>query len=255
MVYTYQIVTKPLTTRNLPDEVCPVCSRKGGVQLTLYMQYIRAFLPIYGMGRRTGVRCSLCTHEIKNPNASILAKGNYSPAIAAAIKDIRATHKRTTWQLVYPWSFWFVVLLLGGVAVVYGKVRKGQLANVKEMLMHPQPGDIYRATWHPDDPSTASKCALVKLTRIEGDTLFVVASKTSIPVSYNKKDWDAFSTADDAFDPQEYKLKYSSYKKDLDFFMYKPDNVGAIQTVYVGAPMSKGESNVDFDVVERKKSK
>lgn len=246
MIYSYRIVTKPLATKSLPNEVCPVCGKKGGVELTLYMKYLVALLPMYGLGRPTGVRCTLCTHEIKNPNAPLFAKKNYSPAIADAIQELRATHHRTTWQILYPWSFWWVMLVLIGCGLVYGQSVRHRESNLKEMLANPQPGDIYKAMWN-KGTSGQYVGALVKVLRLDGDTLFVEVSKASIEMSYDKKEWSKLSGSDDAFDPQEHKLKLSTFKDKSDFFEYTPDG----QTTDMGAPVSKGDINVDFDVIER----
>lgn len=108
----YQIVTKPLTSKILSDEICPVCEKKDSQELTLYMRYMAVGIPFFGMGRYTGVVCTNCGNVLKNPYSSIFAKKKYSDKVASAIKDIRANHKRTLWQLLYPWSIWFILPVL-----------------------------------------------------------------------------------------------------------------------------------------------
>lgn len=49
MVYYYEIVNKPLTTRMLPEEACPVCNKAGSVQVALSMSYISMLIPIMGI--------------------------------------------------------------------------------------------------------------------------------------------------------------------------------------------------------------
>ena len=269
MFIVYHSVTKPLTSKNLPDEPCPVCGKKGGIEVTLYMKYLVALLPVFGLGRRTGVHCSLCAHEIKNPDAHFLAKQNYSASIAEAIKDIRATYKRTLWQLLYPWSFCLVFLLLIGFAWLSSMRSRSRMNHTKELLADPRAGDIYRARWR-DIQSSTERGVLVKLNRIEGDTMFVTISQASIPISYSASAWAALSPADDAFLPQVYKLQLSKFKESTDFFAY-PETTGTGDTadrqaqnspfsitsrqnrpVYICAPINNGHAVMEVDGVERK---
>jgi hypothetical protein len=253
MIVFYQIVTKPLTAKNLPDETCPVCGQKGGVQVTLYMRYISALLPVFGLGSRTGVHCSLCSHEIKNPDAPLFTKQQYSPTIAAAIKDIKETYKRTLWQQLYPFSMCWLFLLLIIVAFIFGQGAKQRMATTRELLAHPQPGDIYKSSWS-DTESSQSRSLLVKFNRVSGDTMFVVLSKASVTNSYSAKDWKTLSSDDSAFDPQEYKISYPRFLETKDFFAFDPASSSPDKITYKGAPVAKGVGgSVDFDVVERKK--
>lgn len=248
MVYYYQIVTKPLTSEPLKDETCPVCSTKGSLQLTLYMRYISMLIPIYGMGRRTGVHCTACNHEIKNPDASIFAKKKYSDNIAIAIQNLRSTHKRTTWQLLYPWSFWFVLLIIIGGALISTRLQKNEVAKNKETLSHPQIGDIYKGSWERDGVQSAS--VLIKNVRMVGDTMFVVISKDYFNTNpYDKKEWAKLSPV---FDNKEYKLRLSSFVSATDFFEY-PNAENHNRLTYKGAVLGKGSMNLSFDVIERGK--
>ncbi|OQP44229.1 hypothetical protein A4H97_33280 [Niastella yeongjuensis] len=249
MIIFYQIVTKPLVAKQLPDESCPVCGKKGGVEITLYMRYIRAFLPIFGMGRITGVHCGLCSSKIKDPGAPAFRKRTYSDNIADAIKVLRATHRRTTWQLIYPWSLCIVLLLMAGVAAVYGQIIKRGQAHTKELLANPEPGDIYRARWKSIENQTFQlNPVLVKLDHITGDTMFVLLGKKTVGNPYSKKDWEALTTNPDDFYPQEYKVQLSAFKKKTEFLLF-----GGTPVAYTGGPLSDGTLNIDFDVVLRKK--
>jgi len=257
MVFFYQIVTKPLTSRALPEEVCPVCEKKGGIEIVLYMRYIRALIPIYGMGRTTGVYCRHCSHELKSPGASVFAKKKYSASIGEAIKDLRVTHKRTLWQLLYPWSFWFVMPVLFGILVLIGLFEKrGREHNVgitRELLAHPQPGDVYKASWHENDGHTrASESALVKVVRISGDTLVVLRSKTTMPGNdcFNKASWDQLPRTPDGFDATERKMKLKNFLEASDFFEYS-DGKDHTGSQYLGDVLGHGDMDLKFDVVER----
>lgn len=272
MIVFYQRVTKPLTSKDLPNEPCPVCGKKGGIQVTLYMKYLACLLPVYGLGRRTGVHCSFCAHEIKKPDAPFLVKQNYSLAIVKAIKDIRASYKRSLWQLLYPWTLCWCFLLLVAVGWVYGMGARHRMSQTREFLANPRSGDIYKARW--TTAPGAERGVLVKLNKIEGDTLFVSLSKKSIPVSYNADDWRAFSSEENAFLPQVYKLNLPRFKESKAFYAYAPEETNAGQpadsgapadkfafrknlpatSAYIGEPLHTGEhSDIGFDIVERKK--
>jgi hypothetical protein len=249
MVYVYRIVTKPLTSQIIPEEVCPNCGKKNCVELTLYMRYVSSLLPIYGMGRVTGVRCTSCNQVIKSPDANIFTKKKYSNSIAEAIRDIRANHKRTAWQLLYPWSFWFVMLIIFAGGLGYGLIQKAGRAKVGEMLKNPQAGDVYKANWYDSASNTIDNenGTLVKLVRMDGDTMFIRRSAQSINGVdlFDQKGWNKLS----GFDDRIYKISKSKFLDGADFFEY-PDN-GNTGSTHIGCIMGKGVSNYSFPVVER----
>ena len=258
-IFVYQIITKPLTSRILSEEICPSCNKKGDIELTLYMRYISMGIPFFGMGRHTGVTCTNCGNVLKNPDASIFAKKKYSNMVAVAIKDIRANHKRTLWQLLYPWSIVFVLpflILIGYGFVSLSKHSANERAKkYAELINHPQPGDIYKAMW--SEENSISQGALVKLMRINGDTMYVVRSKEMIPMSFSEEEWNKLSSDAGAFNSKEYKVKKFSDMNDNnlgDFFMYNNDENGKQYPIYLGGILnSKSEMDLDFETIEREK--
>jgi hypothetical protein len=112
MLLFYDIINKPLAEKSLPSETCPYCLEKGRIKLTLYMRYCSMIIPFFGMGRPTGLDCTNCGYEIKSPNAPLFTKKNYSAAVSASIKEIKTNHKRTIWELTYPWSAFFLIFFL-----------------------------------------------------------------------------------------------------------------------------------------------
>jgi len=251
MVYYYEIVTKPLVSECVHGETCPICEKKDSIYVTLYMRYISALIPMFGMGRVTGVQCKACTHVLKHPGAAIFAKKNYSAEVDTVIKELRKNHKRTLWQLIYPWSFWLAILILAGVGYIYSQVRNYKTKQTQEILSHPQPGDIYKSIWSDEEASTGVG-VLVKVVRVDGDTLFVVHTTNSIPFSYHKKDWSTLSTSDASFDNKQYKLNLPSFTRSKSYMEYGDIN-GNKRSVYRGSIVGKGHGNFDFDVIERKK--
>jgi hypothetical protein len=255
--FVYQIVTKPLKTQPIPDEPCLNCGRKDGVELTLYMRYIAMGIPLFGMGRHTGVYCTNCGHVIKNPHASLFAKKKYSVNIANSIKEIRQTHKRTWWQLVYPWSIWFVlpvfILILMGITSINNKNRAEKAKEYKELLMNPLPGDIYKASWS----QNLSAGVLVKVMRISGDTMYIVKTRKYIPDNFSKDEWDKLTADPGPFETKEYKITKFSALKDANYgnlFMYNTDEKGRYYPIYLGSVLnSKYEMDLDFETIHRKK--
>jgi hypothetical protein len=247
MVYTYQIVTKELTSRALPGEKCPVCNKET-LEITLYMRYISAIIPIYGMGRRTGVHCTACNHEVKNPDASIFAKKKYAGSIDAAIRELRATHRRTWWQLLYPWSFWFVLLGIACCGMVASRIQKSRINHVKAMLANPQPGDVYKSTW--DESGNGSKGLLVKVVRLNGDTMEIVRSQAGIENSYDSKAWNLLD--EKVFDTHVYQLSLSSFKEGACYFEY-PNAGNDNEITYLGCVLGRGTTQLDFNVIKREK--
>lgn len=258
LIFIYQIITKPLQTKPIIDEVCPVCGNKDTIYLTLYMRYIAMGIPLFGMGRRTGVVCTNCGNIIKSPDSSIFAKKKYSPRVAQAITDIRHNHKRTMWQLVYPWSIWFVmpflILILWGITSI-NKKRTSEKANeYKELLMHPKPGDIYKSTWVENSMSAG---VLVKLMRINGDTMYIFKTRKNIPFSFSEDQWNKLDADPGSFESKEYKVKkFSALKEENygDFFMYNFDENGREYPKYLGAVLnSECEMDLGFETIYRKK--
>lgn len=258
LIFIYQIITKPLQTKPIIDEVCNVCGKNDTIDVTLYMRYIAMGIPLFGMGRRTGVVCTNCGNILKSPDNSIFAKKRYSPRVAQAIADIRHNHKRTLWQLLYPWSIWFVmpfvILILWGITSINKKRTSEKAKEYKKLLMHPKPGDIYKSTWV---ENSMSQGVLVKLIRINGDTLYVVRTKKNIPLSFSEDEWNKLDTSPASFENKEYKVKKFSALKEAnygDFFMYNNDENGNEYPKYLGAVLnSECEMDLDFETIHRKK--
>lgn len=248
MIYYYQIVNKPLTHKILSGETCPVCNKKDTLQLTLYMRYISALVPFYGMGRRTSVHCTVCNHIVKSVDASIFAKKNYSANIEREIKNLRATHKRTLWQLLYPWTACWLILGLIAMGLTMKFINQVKANNTKEILASPKPNDIYKSNWD-EEANREPKGALVKVVRVNGDTLVIVHSKKMIDGIdlYSQKGWDKISDEPESFDPIEYKVKLSSFLTNTEF-----EEFDTKRQIPFGSVLGLGRSNYEFEVVERK---
>ena len=219
MLISYDIITKRLTTERLPHERCPACGEEGGVEVTLYMRYIQAILPFYGMGRPTGVVCTRCNHVIKNENTGIFSSKKYSPAIANAIREIRARHKRTLWQCIYPWTA--SILLAGAVAVfLIGALYRNHTAKTNvALLADPQAGDIYKAEVNAAfvgggsvKPDLSDEYRLVRVSRISDDAMYIVVGRQSVRFSLEDSDWADVSRESDAFETAEIKVHLPSFR-------------------------------------------
>ena len=115
------------------------------------------------------------------------------------------------------------------------------------------PGDIYKATW---SQNRLSEGVLVKVMRINSDTLYIVKSKKGIPFSFAEEEWKKLSLEPTAFDSKEYKIMNFNKLKETnfgDFFMYSEDKNSNLQ-IFLGSILnSKSEMDLDFETVERKK--
>ncbi len=248
MIYYYQIVSKPLAIKTLKEETCPVCNTKGSIQLTLYMRYISAGIPVFGTGRRTAVYCSTCNHTIKSPDAPIFAKKNYSENIAIEIENIRRNHKRTLWQLVYPWSLIFVLIGIIILGLISQEIEKHSTQQIKEQISTPKLNDLYLSSW--DENGGELKSAIIKLVRMDGDTLFVTRSNELMQMTFDKNDWEKF-TDKTTFGKTEYKLSKSTFIKNAEYFEF-PDSNNNNQLTYRGSLLGKSSMNLSYDVIIRK---
>lgn len=235
MFYYYSIVSKPLTSSLIEKETCPVCSKKGTLEVILYMKFVAMIIPMYGLGRSTSVHCSECGHEIKSVNTPILAElfnqKKYSPGILSAIKTIKANHKRTLWQLLYPWS----LMILLAIAAICGLIMQYSIKNTNsqnsEMLANPKIGDIYKVTIdsmyliNPNSMGSKSSQTLFKISAIKDDTIFMLRNKDKAEgIGVRESEWSAFSREDNAFvgTPLKISLKgISQEKRIFEFFNQK----------------------------------
>ena len=233
MIYVYTIVTKPLTTDRLSQERCPSCGQQGGVEVTLYMRYITMIVPFFGMGRPTGVECTLCGHQIKNWRAGVFARAKWSPAVAEALKSIRANYKSTWWQRLYPWTF----------SIVFGTVIAGALiakpfiaasrdkvtAGNNALLDHPQVGDIYKADLFAmaSGEQESSKSALVKVVDVTPDTLVLVKGRQMLQFGFVDDDWKDVSHADDAFGSERYTVDLNEFLHGREAHQFYAPSAGA----------------------------
>ena len=212
----YGTVTKPLTSKILSKERCPACEKTGHVEITLYQRYVSIYwIPTFGLGVKTGARCTLCGHTIKG--ISSFAKKNWSESLDEAFRALKSGYRRTLWQRVYPWTF--SVIMVAAIAAAAGSIayerhdREASEAEVRQYVMQPKPGDIYKVEWR--DSSNPSMGTLVKLLRIDGDQMTIVRNKADI-IGFenlrNAKAWAALSRDAAAFDPREYVVSMAFFQ-------------------------------------------
>ncbi|MCV9931002.1 hypothetical protein OIU80_01775 [Flavobacterium sp. LS1R47] len=273
MFYYYSIVSKPLTSTLIEKETCPVCSKKGTIEVILYMKFAAAIIPMFGLGRPTSVHCTECGHEIKSVNTPILAEAfsqkKYSPGIINAIKNIKANHKRTLWQLVYPWS----LMILLGIAMICGLVMQYSVKHTNsqnsEMLANPKIGDIYKVTidsmylLNANTMGSKNSQTLFKIVAIKNDTLLMVRNKQKKEgIGVKENEWSTFSRENNAFEsiPHKISLKGIAENKELfEFFNQKKiDSINKTDLVKSTNPLhfSKSIARIPnfngIEVVERK---
>lgn len=269
MFYYYSFITKPLTAVRLRNETCPVCSKKNCIEVTLYMKYASSIIPLFGMGRPTSVHCTECGHEIKSYNTPLFAKKNYSSEILNTIKDLRSNHKRTVWQLLYPWS----LLILLGLLCVFGLLKQYSVSqnNSKndEMLANPKIGDVYKVNidsmYLLNANSMGSKRGqtLLKIVNIKNDTLLMVRNKQKTEgVGVSESDWKTLSREDNAFETIPYRISAKGIAERKEIFEFydqkKIDSINKTDVVKSTDPLhfSKSIGRIPnyngIEVVERK---
>ena len=171
---------------------------------------------MFGLGVNTGARCTLCGHTIKATAISPFTKKNWSESLDEAFRALKSGYRRTLWQRVYPWTF--SVIIVAAIAAVVGSIayerhdREASEAEVRQYVMHPKPGDIYKVEWSGSGTTTGT---LVKVLRIDGDEMIIVRDKASI-VGFEKlhdaKAWSALPRDGAAFDPREYAIILSRFQ-------------------------------------------
>ncbi|ABQ03665.1 hypothetical protein [Flavobacterium johnsoniae] len=248
MIYYYQIKNKPLTQKMLLGKTCPVCNKKDTLQLTLNTKYVSIIVPVFGMGRTTSVHCTECQHIVKSETGPVYAKKSYTKKINNEINNIDTTYKSSIWQLLYPWTgiLLFAGLIITGLAMT--RIKEYRNSKIQEILDKPQSGDIYKSDWY-ENGMRFSKGTLVKVLRIKGDTLTIVRSLHIIEGAavFSKENWEKIPTDRASFSSKEHKIKLSRFLKDLEF-----EEFSTYTTHFLGRVMGSGDSNYEFDVVERK---
>lgn len=217
MFYYYSIVSKPLTSALIEKETCPVCSKKGTLEVILYMKFVAMIIPMYGLGRSTSIHCCECGHEIKSVSAPILTElfnqKKYSPEILNAIKSIKTNHKRTLWQLFYPWSLTLLLGIAAICALAMQYVLNQNNTQSTEMLANPKIGDVYKVSidsmYSLDESTMASKRSqtLFKIIDIKNDTLMMVRNKQqSEGMGIKENDWELISRDDSNYETKIHKI-------------------------------------------------
>ncbi|QDW23104.1 hypothetical protein [Flavobacterium sp. KBS0721] len=270
MFYIISIVTKALTSKRLSDETCPVCLKKGCLEVTLYSRYAKAIIPFLSMGSPTSVHCTECGHEIKSVNAPYFDKKKYTPGILNGIKDIKASRKHSLFQFINH----VTVFIILGLALIYGLFSlwsfKNTNTHINELLKNPKVGDVYKVNMDstlltPDGRATQNKSfqTLFKVINIKNDTLLMVSNKhKSEGIGVSENDWNSLSREDNAFEtiPHKISLKGITEKKEIfEFFnqkkidsINKTDEVKSTNPFHFSASIGKVPNYNGIEIVERK---
>lgn len=238
----------PLITKTLTDEICPVCKTTGNIKITLYMRYMRSWIPVFGMGERTIAHCGTCNHTLKIVNHSIFTTKETLTNLDIEINNLQKNHKRTLWQLIYPWSFSIIVLAVALLSYFRTNIQKDTASDLVDLHNNPKVNDLYLAQWK-NTPIEIEKSVILKLVRINGDTLIVVPSNESM-TRVDKKSWEDLEDKA-TFGTTEYKLSKSHFIKNSDFFEY-PNAANNNQLTQKGSLLGKGYGNFSFDIIIRK---
>ncbi|WP_123947518.1 hypothetical protein [Flavobacterium reichenbachii] len=270
MFYIISIVTKPLASIRLKDETCPVCLKKGCLEVTLYVRYGKLIIPLLYMDRPTSVHCTECGHEIKSINSSLSNKKEYTTGIINAVKDIQANHKRSLLRFINPWT----VFILFGLGLIYGLFTAWNSKNTNtqniELLKDPKVGDIYKVNIDsmfltPDGKAAENKISqtLFKVINIKNDTLLMVRNKHKKEgMGVYESDWNALSREDNAFEIITHKISLKGIterKEVFEFFdqkkidsINKADEVKSTNPFHFSKSIGRIPNYNEIRMVERK---
>lgn len=269
-IYHYSIVTKPLTSILLNDEICPACNKKGTIEVTLYLRYAKLIIPILSMGRPTSVCCVECNHEIKSVNTPLFDKKKYSPGVMNGIKKIQASRKRTLLRFINPWT----VFILLGLCLIYGLISLCFSVNNKtinsELLKNPKVGDIYKVNidstfLNIDKKAAENKISktLFKIVNIKNDTLLMVRNKHKAEgIGMQESDWNSLSRENYAFETIPYKISLKGIlekEEILEFFnqkridsIHKTDSEKSTNPFHFSKSIGRIPNYNGIEIVERK---
>lgn len=206
------LVLKQLACTTLDTEPCPVCGRAGDVEISVHQRYaalVTKWLPLFGMGVRTGAACLLCGQMLKDP--MLHRRAQLNPPLRAALADLKRSCRRTLWQRLYPWSltiiFVVVVAVWVGVEVRAVNAVKERDAQAREYVMDPRVGDVYKVDWLADEgPMTG---ALLRVVSIDGDIMTLERSTMPTDDLFDPGAWAALSDGEAAFGGGVYTVSLS----------------------------------------------
>ncbi len=148
-------------------EPCPVCNHINCVEMNVLQKYAHVFwIPFFPVGK-TGI--SICGHCKK-----VMKLGEMPETYKQAYHNARLQSKTPVWT--------FSGLALTGLValwITYNINKNNQLYN--ELLASPRKEDLYKVK------TEESRYKLYKVSRVNGDTVFVRYSRTDAGKSKNTK--------------------------------------------------------------------
>lgn len=223
MFFIYQIRTLEHQVTSCTDLSCPLCGKRGDIELAIFQKYAWFLMPMWPENKFGIACCRNCQQKIPN--------NKWTDELEKRYYKLRNETKT-------PLSLWrglFLnpLLLAACIAVIGGTVyffaqrnKRNQIKNkvlLSEYITTPKAGDLYRVAVLINEPSPFYNYTYFRYMKLSGDTLFVEKLKKGVQ-TYNG--WDQLNTSGaNAFDGKKIPLSHSVFKKRQDFLVMGEDNI------------------------------
>lgn len=208
MFIIYDIKEKTLNSRTVLTEIDPLTRSKSNVQLDVYQQYLSLFGP-FGPISMQQVRAIDLERNIEIP------KKEWSEELKSEAQNLKA-------DTPFAWRLFRNIYIIAGVFVamsviapIVNKNRAEKAALTSEAtaasLAAVAPGDVLRVFLMPSPEMTQPQVTLMKVVRIDGDTLVVKGHK-EVKQGFSAEDASALDHQDDAFNAEEKKYNFRNFK-------------------------------------------
>lgn len=208
MFIIYDIKEKTLNSRTVLTEIDPLTRSKSNVQLDVYQQYMSLFGP-FGPISMQQVRAIDLERHIEIP------KKEWSEELKSEAQNLKA-------DTPFAWRLFRNIYIIAGVfvamSVITPIVNKNRAekaavtsAATAASLAAVAPGDILRVFLMPSPQMTEPQVTLMKVVRIDGDTLVVKGHK-EVKKGFSAEDASALDHDDVAFNAEEKKYSFRNFK-------------------------------------------
>lgn len=208
MFIIYDIKEKTLNSRTVLIETDSLTRSKSDVQLDVYQQYMSIFGPLGPIGVQQ-VRAIDLNQNIEIP------KKEWSEELKSEAQNLKA-------ETPFAWRLFQNIFIIAGVFIglsvigpILNKNRAEKAAVASEAraasLVAVAPGDVLRIFLMPSPEMTEPLVTLMKVVRIEGDTLVVKGHK-EVKKGFSAEDAAALDHHDAAFNEEEKKYNFRNFK-------------------------------------------
>lgn len=210
VVVQYNIAARCHAVRLVPELACPLCGTAGGVEMSVFQEYLGVFgLPVTPMARFGAAYCHHCRQPIpRKSNKEGLRSAFEAVAATVPRSPLRAYAGTIVWVLI-------AVAGLGGFAVakVQQQARQETRAQMLARMADPKPGDIDLVTVY---PRGGLAYTLFKVVSVSGDNVTLRVhreTKSYQEVPLEAQAFSAFSLKDSDFSGATFVVRKSDFAK------------------------------------------